>query len=82
MSAETIHALKLRIWKQTPKKRAVYLSDLEAAQQLPAGAAQDAALADISSRVAYDETLVERSKKRKEAALKAAEDKIRQDLGF
>lgn len=82
MTTESIHALKIRIWKQPPKKRAECLSDLDAALDLPAGEQQDAALTHISSRLQRAEALGERNKKRKEAALKAAEDKLRKDLGF
>ena len=82
MSTESIHALKVRIWKQPPRKRAEYLSDLDTALELPAGEQQDAALAEISKRVLRAETLSDRGKKRKETAINAAEDKLRQDLGL
>jgi hypothetical protein len=82
MSAESIHALKLRLWKLPPKKRTEYLSDLDTALMLPPGEAQDAALAALTDRVSRAESLSDRNKKRKEAAVKAAEDKLRRDLGF
>ncbi len=82
MSAESNHALKVRIWKLPPKKRTEYLSDFDTALQLAEGEAQDAALAAVSKRVLHAETLGDRSKKRKEGALKAVEDKLRKDLGF
>jgi hypothetical protein len=82
MNAEVIHALKVRIWKQPAKKRAEFLSDLETALVAPAGDAQDAALEEISKRLSRGESQGERNKKRKEAELKAAEAKLRKDLGF
>ncbi|MSR14089.1 MAG: hypothetical protein EXR86_05865 [Gammaproteobacteria bacterium] len=82
MSADSIHALKLRLWKLPPKKRTEYLSDLDTALTLPAGEQQDLALSELSERVSRAESLSDRNKKRKEAAVKAAEDKLRRDLGF
>lgn len=82
MTSESIHLLKIRIWKLPPKKRAECLSDFDAALDLPAGEQQDTALAGIANRLARSEALSERNKKRKEAVLKAAEDKLRRDLGF
>jgi hypothetical protein len=82
VTAETIHELKLRIWKQPAKKRAEYLSDLETATGLPAGDQKNLALADIAKRLQRAESLGERNKKRKEAAVKTAEEKLRKDLGF
>ncbi len=82
MTTESVHALKIRIWKQPPKKRTELLSDLETALRLPAGDEQEAALTEISKRVLRGEKLNERGLKRKESVLKAAEDKLRRDLGF
>lgn len=82
MSAEDVHALKLRIWKQAAKKRAEYLSDLDTALLQTDAAAQEAALAALAKRLARAEALNERNRKRKEAAVKAADAKLRQDLGF
>ncbi len=82
MTQETIHALKLRIWKQSPKQRTELLSDLEAALVIQAGDAQEAQLAAITQRVHRAELLREKQLARKEKALQAAEDKLRQDVGF
>lgn len=82
MTTELIHALKLRIWKQPPRQRTVMLSDLEAALMLPAGEAQDAAIAKITQAVNKAEAAKEKRQSRKEKALQAAEDKLRQEIGF
>jgi len=82
MTIETIHALKLRIWKQSPRQRTVMLSDLEAALTLPAGAAQDAALTKITQAVARAEAARDKRVARREKALQAAEDKLRQEIGL
>jgi hypothetical protein len=82
MSTEDVHALKLRIWKQAAKKRPEYLSDLDTALLQTDVEARDAALAVLAKRLARAEALNERNRKRKEAAVKAADAKLRQDLGF
>ena len=82
MTPESVHALKGRIWKQPPLHRAEYLSDLDAAVALSAGEEQDAALAKITKRVVRAEALNDRNMTRKEAAAKAAADKLRQEIGF
>ncbi len=82
MTPESVHALKGRIWKQPPLHRAEYLSDLDAAVALSAGEEQDAALAKITKRVVRAEALNDRNMTRKEAAVKAAADKLRQEIGF
>jgi hypothetical protein len=81
MSKESVHALKSRIWKQPPLHRAEYLSDLEAALDLPEGSEQEAALTKIDKRVQRAEALNERKMIRKESAVKAAEEKLRHDAG-
>jgi hypothetical protein len=82
MTPESIHALKLRIWKLSPRQRTEVLSDLEAALALSAGTAQDAAISKISQLVQRAETLREKKVARKEKALQEAEDKLRQEIGF
>lgn len=82
MNAESFHTLKVRIWKQPPLHRAEYLSDLDAAQGLPAGAEQDAALAKISKRLLRAEALNDRKMTRKETAIRTAEEKLRQEIGI
>lgn len=82
MSKTVIHELKLRIWKQPAKKRPQYMSDLETAAQMAPGTEQDTALAEIAKSLDRADALSVRRAKRKEAELKAAEDKLRQDIGL
>lgn len=82
MSKTVIHELKLRIWKQPAKKRAEYMSNLETAAQMEPGPEQDAAFTAISKSLDRADALGVRRAKRKEAELKAAEDKLRQEMGF